>query len=533
MAWVDALGELTIGQALAGAVERFGDREVFTFPGRRLTFREVDDASDRVARALLASGIGRGDRVAVWMAAHPEWPSLYFGVMKLGAVLVPLSTRLRPDELAYGLAKANATILFWRRETKGRTDYGDVLREVLAGGKVPQLRTIVDLTDPPFEGSLRFEEFLERGASKNARDLGEAENRVQPRDEAIVIYTSGTTALPKGTLLHHAGMVRGAAETANWLRITEADVQFSAQPIYHSGGAIGAMLRPIVTGARMVTQPYFDTGEALIAMEAEGVTVLTGHQPHYIEYINHPTLPQRKLVIERALVIAPPELFVVVRDKLGIHGLTSGYGMTETHMFGTACSLDDPDEVRFNTNGRPNPGVEVEIRDPDDGTLLGPGEAGEIYLRTPYPMLGYFDEPALTADVLTEDGWYRTGDNGVIRPDGNLCLLGRVRDMIRVGGENLSGAEVEAVLLEFPAVKQAAAVPAPDRRLGEVVVAFVELKSGMRATAGEITAHCRAKLAHFKVPTAVHFVTEWPMSGAGKMQKRLLLDTLKLPAGSS
>ena len=196
-------------------------------------------------------------------------------------------------------------------------------------------------------------------------------------------------------------------------------------------------------------------------------------------------------------------------------------------MYGTASSLlNDPIEVRFNTNGRPNAGVKVEIRDPESGALLGPEESGEIYLHTPYPMLGYLDEAEMTADVLSPDGWYRTGDRGIIRKDGNLCLLGRVREMIRVGGENLAAAEVEPRLLEHPSVGLAAAVAAPDPRLGEIVVAFVELKAGASTDAGEIIAHCAKKLANFKVPRAVHFVTEWPMTGSGKVQ-RLLLETVK------
>jgi acyl-CoA synthetase (AMP-forming)/AMP-acid ligase II len=529
MSWIDALPDLTVGQALTGAVERFGDREVYTFaavPASRLTFREVDVSSDRVARALLASGVRRGDRIAAWMANHADFPSLYFGAMKIGALLVTLSTRYKPEELAFGLAKSRATTLFWRRERKGSTDYGDVLRAV-EPERMAHLRTVVDCAEPPSDGSLGLAAFLARADGVDAAQLARAEAEVRPGDPALVVYTSGTTAFPKGTMLSHVGMLRGAAESSRWLEIEANDVQFSAQPFYHSGGGLGAMLRPIVTGARLVTQPYFEPGDALAAMEAEGVTVLSGHQPHYIEYMNHPTLPQRRLRVERALVIAPPEIFVMVRDKLGITGLTSGYGMTETHMYGTACSLDDPEEVRFNTNGRPNTGVEVEIRDPEDGTRLPGGTPGEIFLRVPHPMIGYFDEPALTAEAIDAGGWYRTGDKGVLRPDGNLCLLGRVRDMIRVGGENLSGAEVEAVLLEHAAIKQAAAVAAPDARLGEVVVAFVELKAGASAAADEIVAHCRTKLAHFKVPTAVHFVNEWPISGAGKLQKRLLLERIR------
>jgi fatty-acyl-CoA synthase len=352
---------------------------------------------------------------------------------------------------------------------------------------------------------------------------------VHPRDEAVIVYTSGTTSVPKGTQLYHEGMLHSVRWSDSCIALTDRDVYFSLQPVYHSGGAIGAMLRPVVDGCRLVTQPYFDPGDALAAIEAEGVTVMSGLQPHWVEYLNHPSLPQRKLKVERAFVMAPPELLWTIYERMGIEGLVTGYCMTETHLYGTNTTLADSREVRYNTNGRPNPGVEVEIRDPDDGTLLGVDEPGEIFMRVPHPMAGYLGEPQLTADVLGADGWYRTGDNGVIRPDGNLILLGRVRDMIRVGGENLSGAEVEAVLVAHPAVKQAAAVPAPDARLGEIVVAFVEIKPGMRVSETELIEHCRAKLANFKVPRGVHFVTSWPMTGSGKVQKRSLLETVASP----
>jgi len=514
----------TIGSALAQAVARWSDREAFTFADRRLSFRDVDVESDAVARALLGFGLGHGDRVAVWMANHSPYAALYFGVLKIGAVLVPLNTRSRPDELAFALEKAGATLLIFKRESKGRTDYGDVLRETLP--RVPQVRTVVDVAEPPMTGTLGFAEFLERGKNVAASELEAAERSVQPGDEAVVVYTSGTTSVPKGTLLSHAGIIHSVRWSNAIIRMSAQDVYFSLQPVYHSGGAIGALMRPIISGCRLVTQPYFDPGDALAAMEAEGVTTMSGLQPHYVEYVNHPSLPQRKLKIDRAFAMCPPELLWTIYEKMGIEGLLTGYCMTETHLYGTNTTLDDSREVRFNTNGRPNPGVDVEIRDPENGTLLGPEQTGEIYLRVPHPMLGYLGEPQLTADVLGPDGWYRTGDSGVIRADGNLILLGRVRDMIRVGGENLSGAEVEAVLLAHPALKQAVALAAPDPRLGEVVVAFVECKPGASVTESELTEFCRAKLSNYKVPRTIHFVTEWPMTGSGKVEKRSLLATV-------
>jgi acyl-CoA synthetase (AMP-forming)/AMP-acid ligase II len=529
--------EQTIGQALDQAVARFGDKEAFTYVDRRLSFRDVDRESDAVARALLGSGIKHGDYVAVWMANHSPWAALYFGILKIGAVLVPLNTRSRPDELVFGLQKSGAKMVIFKREQKGRTDYGDMLVDTipelrnarpgeLHAHGLPLLRAVVDVADVPMNGTLSFAEFLERGNAVSAADLAAAKQAVGSRDEAVIVYTSGTTSVPKGAQLYHEGMLHSVRWSDSCIALTERDVYFSLQPVYHSGGAIGAMLRPIVDGCRLVTQPYFDPAEALAAIEAESVTVMSGLQPHWVEYLNHPSLAQRKLKVERAFVMAPPELLWTIYEKMGIEGLVTGYCMTETHLYGTNTTLADSREVRYNTNGRPNPDVELEIRDPDDGTLLGVEESGEIFMRVPHPMSGYLGEPQLTADVLGADGWYRTGDNGVIREDGNLILLGRVRDMIRVGGENLSGAEVEAVLVAHPAVKQAAAVPAPDARLGEIVVSFVEIKPGMSVTEAELIEHCRAKLANFKVPRAVHFVTEWPMTGSGKVQKRSLLETV-------
>jgi fatty-acyl-CoA synthase len=517
-----ATSETTVGAFLAAAVARFGDREAWTFADRRIDFRTADAESDAVARALLASGVGRGDYVAVWMANHAAWVAIYFGILKVGAVLVPLNTRSRPDELVYAMNKVKAGVLFFKRETKGRTDYGDVLHETLP--RVPCVRWTVDAGEPPMPGTLGFEAFLERGRNVSQADVETAERAVGTRDEAIVMFTSGTTSAPKGALLSHAGVVHCAYQSSRSLQLTEDDVYFTVQPVYHSGGALGVITRPLASGCRVVTRPYFDPTDALETMESEGATVMSGHQPHFVEYMNHPTLAQRKLKLERAMIIGPPEIYWQVQERMGIRTLVHAYGMTETHLSGTANAPEDPQEVRFNTVGRAVPGVELEIRDPDDGRVLAQEEEGEIFLRVPYPMLGYLDDPEQTAEVLVGDGWYRTGDKGVIRSDGNLRLLGRVRDMIRVGGENLSGAEVEAVLSQHAAVKQAAAVGAPDPRLGEVVVAFVELKPGAAATAEALIEHCRARLAHFKVPRAVHFVTTWPMTGSGKVQKRLLLD---------
>jgi len=421
---------------------------------RRLTWRQFHRRVNRLANALLALGIKKGDRVATVLPNSLELLEIYWAVPRIGAVLVPLNTRLTARELSFCMDNSGASLLFFKNETTGSgKHYGSLLAEVLpelAGSRpgelkaaqVPRLTRVVDLAVPAERGAESFEVFLARGDALDAARLSEAEAAVAPMDVSLIAYTSGTTSTPKGAMLNHAGILRGALEVWTFLAAQERDAVFSVQPYFHSGGAIPQMLAPIVAGCRIVTQPYFNAGRALQLMEREGVTVLVGHQPHFVEYVNHADFAPQRLKIERGLIIGPPETFRMVRDKMGIQGLVSAYSSSETQLVGTASSLSDPEEARFNTNGRPSRGVEVEIRDPDTGALLGVGEEGEIFMKVPYPMLGYLNDPVRTAEVLDDKGWYRTGDKGVLRPDGNMRALGRVRDMIRVGGENLSGAEV-------------------------------------------------------------------------------------------
>jgi len=242
-----------------------------------------------------------------------------------------------------------------------------------------------------------------------------------------------------------------------------------------------------------------------------------GHQPHYIEYLNHPELKKRRLVLEKGMIFASPEVNQRVYDEMGIKKLVSPYGLTETHIGGTACEMDDPLELRMTTVGRPMPGVEIGIRRTDGEEFLPQGETGEVCFKGWCIAKGYFDDPQKTADALDGAGWFRTGDLGVIGSDGCLRLIGRINDMIRVGGENVAAADVESVLLKHEAVKQAVAVGMADARLAEVVAAFVELKTGKQTTEQEIIAYCGKHLASFKVPRRVVFVTDWPMTGAGKI----------------
>jgi len=445
--------------------------------------------------------------------------------------MVPVNTRYRPDEIRYVLNKSKASFLVFKEEPN--KDFVGLLQQLLPdkafSGNLPSetlpfLRTVIVASDRRIDGCLGFDDLIAAGKAVSENELLHAANAVTGDDIAMLQFTSGTTALPKAAMLFHSAMLRGAACGCEILQLSEADRFFSPQPFFHVGGSIQVMLTPIISGCRMIVQSYFDSGQALELMERHRCNVLMGHQPHYIEYLNHPHLKTRKLVLEKGMIFAGAAVFKRVYDEMGIRKLISPYGLTETHIGGTACALDDPLEIRMTTVGRPMPGVELGIRRANGNEFLSAGEPGEVCFRGWCITKGYFDDPEKTADALDDHGWFRTGDLGVIGDDGYLRLVGRIKEMIRVGGENVAAAEVESVLLKHDAVKQAVAVGMADARLAEVVVAFVELKSGQRVTEAEIIEFCREHLASFKVPRRVTFVNEWPMTGAGKIQRYVLKD---------
>ncbi|MGH7930769.1 MAG: AMP-binding protein, partial [Candidatus Binatia bacterium] len=473
-------------------------------------------------------------KVAIWMAGHAEWAYVYFALTRIGAVMVAVNTRYRPEEIAYVLNKSRASLLIFKDEPN--KNYLALLQELAPGvgqeanalpaPKLPFLKQVIVASERQFHGILSLAKLAERGAAVAGSELKNAASKVTSDDIAMIQFTSGTTAMPKGAMLFHVAMLRGAQCGCRALQLSESDRFFSPQPFFHVGGSIQVMLTPIVSGCTMVVQPYFDAGEALALMERHQCNVLMGHQPHYIEYLNHPDLPKRKLVLEKGMIFASPEVNKRVHDEMAIKKLISPYGLTETHIGGTTCAMDDSLELRMTTVGRPMPGIEIGIRQPEGKEFLPQGQPGEVCFKGWCVTKGYYDDPKKTAEAIDDEGWFRTGDLGVIGGDGYLRLIGRIKDMIRVGGENVAAAEVEAVLLKHDTVKQAVAVGMADQRVAEVVAAYVELKPGKSSSEQELIAHCRQHLASFKVPRRVLFVADWPMTGAGKIQRFVLKESL-------
>jgi fatty-acyl-CoA synthase len=532
--WDDKWTGKTIGAALDEAAERYGDKVATVFHNGEVTYNQLKQTADLVARGFLSLGIGKGDKVAIWMAGYAEWAYLYFALARIGAIMVPVNTRYRPEEIEYVLNKSKAAVLVFKQELN--KDFIGLLQQLCPGAgdftdafpneKLPHLRTLVLSSEQHVNGTISLDDLMARGGGVPQAMLEQAAGKVTDDDTAMIQFTSGTTAMPKGAMLFHAAMLRGAYCGCEVLQLTEADRFFSPQPFFHVGGSIKVMLAPIVSGCTMIVQPYFDAGEALELMERHRCNVLMGHQPHFIEYLNHPELKKRRLVLEKGMIFASPEINKRVYDEMGIKKLISPYGLTETHIGGTVCEMDDPLELRMTTVGRPMPGVEIGIRQPAGKDFLPAGEPGEVCFKGWCITKGYFDDPQKTAEALDDEGWFRTGDLGVIGSDGYVRLVGRIKDMIRVGGENVAAADVEAVLLKHDAVKQAVAVGMANDRLVEVVAVFIELKTGKRATEQEIMDYCRQHLASFKVPRRVVFVNDWPMTGAGKIQRFVLKESL-------
>jgi len=532
--WNDKWTGKTIGAALDEAAQRYSDKVATVFQNGEVTYNKLKQTADLVARGFLSLGVGKGDKVAIWMAGYAEWAYVYFALARIGAIMVPVNTRYRPEEAEYVLNKSKASILVLKEEPN--KNYIGLLKELSPGvdevsdslpnEKLPFLKRIIVSSDRRLQGCLSFHDLAKLGAGNPQEAFKRAVSKVGSEDLAMIQFTSGTTAMPKGAMLFQVAMLRGAQCGCQALKLTAADRFFSPQPFFHVGGSIQVMLTPIVSGCTMVVQPYFDAGEALELMERHRCNVLMGHQPHYIEYLNHPDLKQRKLVLEKGMIFASAEVNRRVYEEMGIKKLISPYGLTETHIGGTACEMDDPLELRMTTVGRPMPGVEIGIRQPEGKHFLPAGEPGEVCFKGWCITKGYFDDPEKTAEAIDEDGWFRTGDVGVIGSDGCVRLIGRIKDMIRVGGENVAAADVEAALLRHDAVKQAVAVGMADDRLAEVVAVFVELKPGQRVTEAEIVDYCRRHLASFKVPRRVQFVDDWPMTGAGKIQRYVLKESL-------
>jgi fatty-acyl-CoA synthase len=516
----------TLGSLPERAARRWGAREALAFQGRRWTFADLAAGVDRVARGLVALGVEPGERVALWLVNRPEWIEAAFAVMRIGAVLVPVNTRLRTDDVGYVLEQSGAATLIVA-ERSGPVDYLGMVRALVpldAAGdppRLPALRHIVLLAGVPQPGTLDWAGLLAAGEAVSPAALRARADAVDPEDLAFLMYTSGTTGFPKG-VMHAHRLIRNVTDRAFRLAITEHDAIMMYLPLFHLFAFSEGMLTSMLTGARQVLTEGFDADESLALIERERATIVHGFDTHFKELGDaHARRPRDVSSIRTGILAAGMSSSTpIARAARRLFGpLVSGYGMSEFGVGAAIGALDSTEEQSCEASGYPAPGYEIRIVDPATGRDRPAGTPGEILVRGYTLMRGYHERPEATAAAIDADGWMHTGDMGVLRPDGHLRFMGRYKDMLKIGGENVDPMEVEAFLMGHPAVDVAAVVSYPDARLSEVGVAFVRCRPGHALTEDELLAHCRGRIASFKIPRAVLFVDDFPMTGSGKIQK--------------
>lgn len=537
------VAELTWAEALDAAVAHVGpDKTSFFFEGpdwrSELSYGDWLSLSDRAAAALIALGVEPGDRVAVASPGGPIWPILQTACSRAGAILLPLSIRYRRDELVYviGRAKPKVVIALERlRETMIVENIRGALAALAEGEDAAQRPPLVwferatapgeDTTAPAPEAGateLSWEQFAGLGGA----ELPAAWPEVAATDPVLLQFTSGTTAFPKGALLSSRASNGVAFHLAERMGLREDDVMFSTQPFYHVGGTIGTTLMPLTHRCTMAIPERYKPDAAREVVSRYKATVRTGQAAMYAAELADPGFDAADYAtLSRGWGAGAPALMDAITGRMGVSEIIMAYGLTEAGSISTACSWEDPPEVRTRCCGKPLPGMEVRIAGPD-GLTEEPDVAGEICIRGWSLMEGYFEDPEATAEAIDAEGFLHTGDVGRLDADGNLHFVDRLKDMIKPGGENVSAAEVERVVSELPAVARVAVVGGPDPRLGEVPVAFVELNGGASLTEEELVDYCRRQMADFKVPRQVFFLDEWPMTESGKVQKNELRDRL-------
>jgi fatty-acyl-CoA synthase len=533
---VDPRAVTRFGDLPDAAAARWGDREALTFGHRRYSFRQIAAEVDRVARGLLHLGVGPGEKVALWLLNCPEWIFTMFALARIGAIHVPINTRLRTIDLAQILEGSNATTVI-THDVSGPIDYLGMIRELAAlegagsdrrarSARLPDLTRVVVVSDRRHPGAWSWPELL---ASAGAVDPATATARahaVDPRDTAFIMYTSGTTGFPKGVMRDHT-LLAHLVDRYRRLQSSERDVFLNYLPLFHIFGYVDGPLGSLLIGYRQVLTETFDPHEALELVERHGVTHLDGFDTHLKLLLDAQSARPRDLSTLRTGIIAAgaasatPLVYRARKVLAPLRHLTA-YGMTEVGATISMSLLDSTDEQACEASGLPCEGFEVRVIDPDTGRDQPRGTPGEIVVRTRYLMQGYYRDPEATARAIDADGWFHTGDAGILRADGHLRFVGRYKDMLKVGGENVDPTEVESYLGSCPGVRQSAVVGYPDARLGEVAVVFVLPAPGAVVARDELIAFCRGRIASFKIPRHVFVVDELPMTSSGKVQKAQL-----------
>ncbi|GEN27447.1 AMP-binding protein [Halovibrio variabilis] len=499
------------------------------------SYRQLQEEVNRCARALLSIGVNKGDRVGIWAPNGSEWTVTQFATAKIGAILVNINPSYRTHELEYALNQSGTRFLVTADSFK-TSDYRGMLYELapeltacaegkLKSQKLPELECVINLSTDKHNGMWRWADMMDAAHHVSQTDVDDLQATLQFDDPINIQYTSGTTGFPKGATLSHHNILNNGFFVAESMGFTSEDRLVIPVPLYHCFGMVMGNLGCMTHGATMIyPDEGFDPGKVLKAVHEQKATALYGVPTMFIAELDHSDFPSADLSSLRTGIMAgsicPAEIMKQVISKMNMKGVQIAYGMTETSPVSTQTGADDSIEKRVSTVGRTQPHLENKIVDPGNGGILPRGEIGELYTRGYSVMLKYWNNDKATAEAIDEAGWMHTGDLATMDDEGYLQIVGRIKDMVIRGGENVYPKEIEEFLYAHPAISEVQVTGVPDKKYGEELIAWVKLNG----TAGEVTGeelreYCKGKITHFKIPRYFKFVDEFPMTVTGKIQK--------------
>ena len=537
-----ALDDITIPEFLARTVERYGNQEavVFCEPGLRWTWQDLQQRVDRFAAGLLSLGLYKGDRIGIWSPNRPEWVIAQFATARIGLILININPAYRRHELEFALNKVGAKALISASRFKS-SSYIEMLQDLapelssakpghLKSDRLPELTTVIHLGDEAVAGMYRFTDVAAMGEGANRTRLDAITAGLNPDDAINIQFTSGTTGTPKGATLTHANVVNNARYCAMAMQLTHEDRIAIPVPLYHCFGMVLGNLAAVSTGTVMVFPgEAFDPLQTLTALADENCTAVHGVPTMFAAMLDHERFGEFKLASLRTGIMAgspcPISLMKRVVSQMNASEITIAYGMTETSPVSFQSDTSDTLDRRVSTVGRIHPHVEVKIIN-ETGNTVVVGEQGELLTRGYCVMKGYWGDPETTAQAIDKDGWMHTGDLAVLDAEGYCNIVGRVKDMLIRGGENVYPREIEEFLMSHPSIQQAQVFGVPDQKYGEEVCAWIVLKPGQVMSGDDVRSHCQGQIAHYKIPRYMRFVSEFPMTVTGKPQKFVMRDKM-------
>jgi len=527
---------ITLGDMLDDVVARYPDNEaiVSVHQELRYTYREFHKKVEEVAKALMAIGVDKGDRVAIWSLNYAEWIIIQFATSKIGAILVNINPAYRVYEFEYAMKQSEVHTLILQGRFK-TSDYVGLFYEAcpdayeskagkLKSEKFPFLKNVVFMGDIPYNGMYTWDEFLGKAYSISNEELRERERSLDFDDAINIQYTSGTTGFPKGVVLTHHGLINNGYIIGEGMKFTEKDRLCIPVPFYHCFGMVLSNLACVTHGSTMVLpSEAFSAESVLRAIQDEKCTAVHGVPTMFIAELKHHNFEKYKLDSLRTGIMAgspcPVEVMKEVNQKMHMDDIVIVYGQTETSPGVTMTTTDDPLQRRVSTVGRPFPHCEMKIVDPHTGKIVPRGETGEICARGYMVMKCYYNNPSATAKTIDSNGWNHTGDLGVMDNEDYIRIVGRIKEMVIRGGENIYPREIEEFLHNHPKIEDIYITGVPDIKYGEELVAWVKPIEGELLTEKDIKDYCSGKIAHFKIPRYVRFTDYFPMTISGKIQK--------------